>query len=152
MIREKVVVEDFKKIAKENEYFLWHFLMEDQYDTINSIWSIFDEKINPYTKEPEVHQLKTLLSMTDVPYYESYVKDSVDFLINLGLRASDVYMIRNPWPNLPPHRRWYYVPVIVGFKRNRMVYNTNEVGVCYCVEGAVETILKLNPELLSNIE
>ena len=46
MIREKVVVEDFKKIAKENEYFLWHFLMEDQYDTINSIWSIFDEKIN----------------------------------------------------------------------------------------------------------
>ena len=79
MIREKVVVEDFKKIAKENEYFLWHFLMEDQYDTINSIWSIFDEKINPNTKESEVHQLKTLLSMTDVPYYESYVKDSVDF-------------------------------------------------------------------------
>ena len=90
--------------------------------------------------------------MTDVPYYESYVKDSVDFLINLGLRATDVYMIRNPWPNLPPQRRWYYVPVIIGFKRTRMVYNTNEPGVCYCVEGAAETILKLNPEFLSNIE
>ena len=95
---------------------------------------------------------RTLLSMTDVPYYESYVKDSVDFLINLGLRATDVYIIRNPWPNLPAQRRWYYVPVIIGFKRTRMVYNTNEPGVCYCVEGAAETILKLNPEFLSNIE
>jgi hypothetical protein len=152
MIREKASVEDFKKIAKDNEYFLWNFLMEDQYNTINSIWSIFDKKINPYTEEIERNPLDVLLSMTDIPYYESYVKDSVDFLINLGLNAKNIYMLRNPWPNRAPERRWYYVPVLIGFKRTRMVYNTHKYETCYCVEGAAEIIMNLNPELLSNIE
>jgi hypothetical protein len=150
MIRERATVNDFKKIAKENEYFLWHFLMENQHDTVYGIWSFFDEKINPNTNESEHHMVRTLLSMTDVPYYESYVKDSMDFLINLGLNGKDLYILRNPWPHLPPEKRWNYVPLVVGFKRTRMVYNTHRV--CYCVEGMTEIILRLNPELLSNVE
>jgi hypothetical protein len=150
MIRERVTVNDFERIAKENEYFLWHFLMEEQHNSINGIWSFFDEKINPYTNEPEHHMLRTLLSMTDVPYYESYVKDSMDFLINLGLNAKDLYILRNPWPNLAPDKKFYYVPAVIGFKRKRMVYNTQRV--CYCVEGITEIILRLNPELITNIE
>lgn len=150
MIRERVTVNDFERIAKENEYFLWHFLMEEQHNSINGIWSFFDEKINPYTNESEHHMLRTLLSMTDVPYYESYVKDSMDFLINLGLNAKDLYILRNPWPNLAPDKKFYYVPAVIGFKRKRMVYNTQRV--CYCVEGITEIILRLNPELIINIE
>ena len=150
MIRERVTVNDFERIAKENEYFLWHYLMEEQHNSINGIWSFFDEKINPYTNEPEHHMLRTLLSMTDVPYYESYVKDSMDFLINLGLNAKDLYILRNPWPNLAPDKKFYYVPAVIGFKRKRMVYNTQRV--CYCVEGITEIILRLNPELITNIE
>jgi len=150
MIRERVTVNDFERIAKENEYFLWHFLMEEQHNSINGIWSFFDEKINQYTNEPEHHMLRTLLSMTDVPYYESYVKDSMDFLINLGLNAKDLYILRNPWPNLAPDKKFYYVPAVIGFKRKRMVYNTQRV--CYCVEGITEIILRLNPELITNIE
>jgi len=150
MIRERVTVNDFKKIAKENEYFLWHFLMKNQNDTHIGLWSFFDEKINPYTKEPEIHQLKTLLSMTEVPYYESYVKDSMDFLINLGLNGKDLYILRNAWPGNPPKENFHYVPLVIGFKKTRMVYNTHQV--CYCVEGITEIIMKLNPELLSNIE
>ncbi len=124
--------------------------MEEQHNSINGIWSFFDEKINPYTNEPEHHMLRTLLSMTDVPYYESYVKDSMDFLINLGLNAKDLYILRNPWPNLAPDKKFYYVPAVIGFKRKRMVYNTQRV--CYCVEGITEIILRLNPELITNIE
>jgi hypothetical protein len=30
MIRQEVSVKDFYKIAKENEYFLWHFLQKEQ--------------------------------------------------------------------------------------------------------------------------
>jgi len=150
MIRERITVNDFKKIAKENEYFLWHFLMENQTDTHIGLWSFFDEKINSHTKEPEIHQLKTLLSMTDVPYYESYVKDSMDFLINLGLNGKDLYILRNAWHGLPPKKNFHYVPLVIGFKKTRMVYNTHQV--CYCVEGITEIIMKLNPELLSNIE
>ncbi len=150
MIRERAKVEDFKKIAKENEYFLWHFLMENQNNTIQGIWSFFDERINPYTNEPDHHILMTLLSMTDIPYYESYVKDSIDFLINLGLNGKDLYILRNPWPNRPPDRRFHYVPIVVGFKRTGMVHSTHRV--CYCVEGITEIILKLNPELISNVE
>ena len=150
MIRERVTINDFKKIAKENEYFLWHFLMEDQHDTISGLWSFFDERINPYTKETEIHELKTLLSMTDVPYYESYVKDSMDFLINLGLNAKNLYILRNPWPHLPPKKNFHYVPIVIGFKKTRMVYNTHQV--CYCIEGITEIIMNLNPELISNLE
>jgi hypothetical protein len=150
MIRERVTVNDFKKIAKENEYFLWHFLMEEQHQTISGLWSFFEDKINPYSKEPEIHQVRTLLSMTDVPYYESYVKDSMDFLINLGLNAKDLYVLRNPWPQKPPDKRYYYVPAVVGFKRTNMVHNTQRV--CYCIEGITEIIMRLNPELISNIE
>ena len=150
MIREKVTVDDFKKIAKENEYFLWHFTIEKQHETIYGLWSYFEEKINPYTNEPDTHMLKTLLSVTDVPYYESDCKDSIDFLINLGISAKDLYMLRNPWPHLAPDRRFYYCPVVVGFKRTRMVHNTRQV--CYCIEGITEIILKLNPDLISNVE
>jgi hypothetical protein len=150
MIRERVTVNDFEKIAKENEYFLWHFLMEDQHDTISGLWSFFDEKINPYTKEPEINMIKTLLSVTDIPYYESYVKDSMDFLINLGLDAKYLYILRNPWPGRIPNKNFHYVPLVIGFKRKRMVYNTKQV--CYCIEGITKIILELNPELLSNIE
>lgn len=149
MIRERVTVDDFQKIAKENEYFLWHFLIKEQYNTISGLWSFFDEKIHPKKKEPEIHILKTLLSTTSVPYYESYVEDSIDFLINLGLNGKNLYMLRNPWPNLPPNKNFHYVPVVIGFKRTRMVYNTHQV--CYCHEGITEIILKLNPELFSNI-
>jgi hypothetical protein len=150
MVREKNSVENFKKIAKENEYFLWHFLMEDQHESHHALWSLFDEKVNPYTKTPELHSLKILLSMTEIPYYESYVKDSMDFLMNLGLNGKDLYKLRNLNPELAPDRKWYYVPLVVGFKRTRMVHSTHRV--CYCVEGITDIILELNPELILNVE
>jgi hypothetical protein len=124
--------------------------MEDQHDTIHGLWSIFDKKINPHTEVAEPNPLDILLSMTDIPYYESYVKDSVDFLMNIGLNSHDIYMLRNPNPNQPPERKWYYVPLVVGFKRTRMVYSTHRV--CYCIQGVTKIILELNPELLSNVE
>ena len=150
MVREQVKCEDFKRIAKENEYFLWHFLMEDQHNTHYALWSIFDKKINPFSSQEELNPIDSLLSMTDIPYYESNVKDSIDFLIDLGFNGKDLYKLRNPNPGFPPERRWYYVPLVVGFKRNSVVYSTHRV--CYCIEGITDIILKLNPKFLDNVK
>jgi hypothetical protein len=150
MIIEKVTFKDFEKIAKENEYFLWHFLMENQNETKLGLWSVFDKKTNSNTNTIELNSLEILLSMTKIPYFESYTKDSMDFLINLGLNAQDLYGLSNVKNRSTFGKTLHYSPIVIGFKRNRMVYNTHRV--CYCVEGVVEIIMNLNPKLLSNIE
>jgi hypothetical protein len=158
MKREKVVVkvEDFKRIAQENEYFLWHFLMEDQNESPYAMWSIFDNKyINLFDKKyinsiDDIipNPLNMLLSEINVPYFESYTKDSMDFLINLGIDSKILF--QHP-KNLVYHpRKMSYHPIIIGFKRTSEIWNTHKS--CYCVEGITETLLRMNPELLSNIE
>jgi len=44
MIREKVTYKDYFKIARENEYFLWHFLQKDQNEGSLVLSTIIDEK------------------------------------------------------------------------------------------------------------
>jgi hypothetical protein len=155
MIRERVTVNDFKRIAIENEYFLWHFLAKDQHKTNLTMWSIFESRCDSDSdsgcnSDDEFNSMDILLSMTNVPYFESYVEDSVDFLINLGLTGKEVYRLRNFHVGPTPQRKWNYVPVVIGFKRTRMVHNTHRT--CYCADGVTEVLLKLNPELFSNIE
>jgi len=149
MIREKVTVNDFQKITRENEYFLWHFLMEEQQDSLLDLWSIFETKDKHhigYHPLNHFNKLDILLSEVNVPYFESYVKDSMDFLINLGFSSKVLYQPPNDGRPIP--KRWFYQPVVIAFKRTRMITSTHKT--CYCVEGITELILKLNPNLLNN--
>ena len=49
MIREQVKIQDYERIAKDNEYFIWNFITKDDYPF--EIFSFFEE--NSY-----VHTLK----------------------------------------------------------------------------------------------
>jgi hypothetical protein len=148
MIRERVKFQDFERIAKENEYFLWHFLIEEQHDSLLALWSIFEKREPHHLGYQTFNQLDVLLSEVNVPYFESYVKDSMDFLINLGLSAKSLYRHSNKGYRAP--RSWSYQPVVIAFKRTRMINNT--LKTCYCVEGITKIILEMKPELLSHLQ
>ena len=149
MMRQEILIKDFHKIAKENEYFLWHFLQKDQETNSLSIWSIFKENtdVGKDVENPLTH----ILDKINVPYFESYTEDSIDFLIDMGF---DGKLLWNPqkYTDFYTDKKYYFSPIIIGFKRNKIITSTFEKGNCYCTEGIIELIGKLNPEFLINSE
>lgn len=147
MIRQEVSIKDFYKIAKENEYFLWHFLQKEQELTKLSIWSIFKENkvINKSVENSLIH----ILDKINIPYFESYTEDSIDFLIDMGLDGRELWTPKK-YKNQHIDKNLYFNPIVIGFKRNKIITSTFEKGNCYCYEGIIELIGKLNPEFLLN--
>jgi len=147
MIRQEVLIKDFHKIAKENEYFLWHFLQKEQEATRLSMWSIFKENtaINKDVDNALIH----ILDKINIPYFESYTQDSIDFLMDMGLDSKLLWNSNN-FKNLYVDKKYNFRPVIIGFKRTKIITSTFEKGYCYCYEGTIELIGKLNPEFLLN--
>jgi len=145
MIRQEVSTNDFYRIAKENEYFLWHFLQKEQEATRLGIWSIFKEStaVNKNVDNALTH----ILDKINIPYFESYTQDSIDFLMDMGFDGKLLWSSNN-------HKNWYvdkkynFKPIIIGFKRSKIITSTFEEGNCYCYEGVIELIGKLNPEFL----
>ena len=135
MIRKKVTIQDYEKIAKNNEYFIWNFITKDDYPY--EIFSFFEKNV-------DVHPLKEVLKYIKIPYFESYLdKDSVDFLINL---------------ELSPHHLWrkdvegksIFHPLFVGFNKRRKVNSSYDENSCYCKEGLINLIFELNPNFILN--
>jgi hypothetical protein len=138
MVREIVTIEDYQRIAKENEYFLWHFVQKNQQNNSLAMFSIF-------TDEKKENTLLPVIDKIDIPYFESYTEESIDFLINLGLSAS------NLWKTPPSNQKYipqeyYYSPVILTFHKSLFKNSTFET--CYCFEGLIELIGLLNPKFL----
>jgi len=138
MVREIVIIEDYQRIAKENEYFLWHFVQKNQQNNSLAMFSIF-------TDEKKENTLLPVIDKIDIPYFESYTEESIDFLINLGLSAS------NLWKTPPSNQKYipqeyYYSPVILTFHKSLFKNSTFET--CYCFEGLIELIGLLNPKFL----
>jgi hypothetical protein len=128
MIREQVTVEDFNRISQENEYYLWHFVKK-VYTPALEIQPYFDDKTEKY-------KLKTILDMVDIPFFESYTEDSVDFLINLGFSAKKFWSGGKE-----------FSPIMIGFNKNRKVTSTQD-GICYCTEGIIDIVYQLNPKFI----
>ena len=128
MIREQVTVEDFNRISKENEYYLWHFVKKEYVASLE-IQSYFYDKTEKY-------KLKTILDMVDIPFFESYTEDSVDFLINLGFSAKKFWSGGKE-----------FAPIMIGFNKNRKVTSTQD-GICYCTEGIIDIVYQLNPKFI----
>ena len=128
MIREQVTVEDFNRISQENEYYLWHFVKK-VYTPALEIQPYFDDKTEKY-------KLKTILDMVDIPFFESYTEDSVDFLINLGFSAKKFWSGGKE-----------FSPIMIGFNKNRKVTSTKD-GICYCTEGIIDIVYQLNPKFI----
>jgi hypothetical protein len=132
MIREQITVKDYERISKENEYYLWHFVRKN--DTgISVIYSIFED-------DHKENHLKPLLEVFDIPYFESYIEDSLDFLDMLGIPLNTLYLkdIKN------------FNTFILAFKKKRLVTSTLD-GYCMCPEGLTDLIFNLNPEYIEKL-
>lgn len=74
--------------------------------------------------------------MVDIPFFESYTEDSVDFLINLGFSAKKFWLGGKE-----------FAPIMIGFNKNRKVTSTQD-GICYCTEGIIDIVYQLNPKFI----
>jgi hypothetical protein len=139
MTNTQVNHKDFIKIAKEHDYFLWHFLQKNQNENGLVLSSIYD-------KNSDKNQLNILLKEIEIPYYESYAEDSIDFLHELGIPYNNLW---NPNFNFThKNKNTHYHPLVIGFKKFQKIKTTLET--CYCPEGIVKIIKELNPELILN--
>jgi hypothetical protein len=135
MIREMVTVQDFDRISRENEYFIWHFLMNDDFSQ-PTMRSIFSENEKHYRSPNKMIQF---LEIFDVPYFESYANESIDFLDKLGV----------PLEKLRIKTKTDLNPLIISFNHRRLV-NATYNGFCLCPEGLTDLLYNLNPEFIYN--
>jgi hypothetical protein len=133
MIREQVTIEDYERISRENEYYLWHFVRKDSTGPV-MIFSYFEEE-----HHFRGHQLKGILDKIDIPYFESYLEDSYDFIINLGISAKHLWI---------PETKEFNT-IMMAFNKRRKVTSTFE-GHCMCMEGILDMIYILNPQYILN--
>ena len=138
MIREKVTCGDYFKLAKENEFFLWHFVQKKQNENSLVLSSIFDG-------EKETNQMPLVLDNVDIPYFESYTEDCMDFLIGLGLNYKHLYQNKSR----DVLREFKFSPVIIGFKKFTKISST--FNYCYCIDGVISVLNDLNPKFIEQL-
>ena len=138
MIREKVTCGDYFKLAKENEFFLWHFVQKKQNEGTLVLSTILEE-----TKE--TNQLPLILDNIDIPYFESYTEDSIDFLLGLGLKYETLYQNKKSY--IP--RNFKFSPVIIGFKKFTKISST--FNYCYCADGVISVLNDLHPKFIEQL-
>jgi hypothetical protein len=133
MIREQITVEDYHRISKENEYYLWHFVRKNDTGPLPLIHTIFGD-------DSKINHLKPLLEIFDIPYYESYIEDSLNFLDVLGVPLNFLYIkdVKK------------FDTFILSFNKKRMV-NATFYGYCMCTEGITDLIYNLNPEFIEKL-
>ena len=135
MIRESVTIQDYERIAKDNEYFIWNFIIRGNYPL--EITSFFEENEHG-------HPLREILSYINIPYFESYHdKDSIDFLMNLNIDASKLFRKDGSQDSI-------FYPIFVGFNKRRKVNSSFDDGSCYCKEGLIDLIFQLDPKFVLN--
>jgi hypothetical protein len=141
MERKIITVNDFQNVARNNEYFLWHFIQKKQKESSLGIYSYFDKR------EGEENKIKEIMDLVNIPYFESYTEDSIDFLNGLGIPYGRLWSPKNMTPN-SFHKT--FNPIIIGFKKFNKIKTTQDI--CYCVEGVLEIISELNPEFLLSVD
>lgn len=136
MVREFITSNDFQRVAKENEFFLWHFLQKKQHENLLVLSPIL-------VQGREDNELKIILDLVDIPYFESYTEDNIDFLNNLGYPYKNLWR-PSPPNNLPTTKEFFFSPIIIGFKKHKNVLSTFET--CYCPDGLIRIIDNLDPK------
>jgi hypothetical protein len=138
VVREKfeiTPVSEFYNIAKDGGVFFWNFIIDNQQKTPVSLDPLIIEK--PMSSRG--HQLRSLVIDYDIRIYESYTKDSIDFLMGFGFNSENIWYKKK--------RR--FKPLFLAFNGLKYVRGipSNEV-TCYCLNGVVETIILTDPTLL----
>lgn len=138
-----VTIDKFSEIARNNEFFLWHFLKKNQEKGILSLFSYSE------TKEGIDNKIKEIIDLIGIPYFESYTEDCMDFLHDVGGFEYKQLWNNEDSPILTANKNERFNPVIIGFKKFNKVSDTFKK--CYCVDGLLEVIADLNPEFLLKI-
>ena len=86
MVREQILVQDFEKISRKYDYYLWNFVWKGE-GMCHSMRTIFDESSEDIESS---NHLKYFLEVFDIPYFESYIQDSMDFLDVLGVPLNNL--------------------------------------------------------------
>jgi len=131
-------ISEFDEIAKREEIFFWHFIAEENQQMPTTIKPIYGEK------NPETNILLEYQKMFGIKIYESYTKDSYDFLINQGFKSRFLYTVKNTW-----------LPEFLGFKKGLLIDATHLFRKCYCPSGILEVIRNTDPktfELVLGVE
>ena len=138
MEKKITTINNFYDVARNNDYFLWHFLQKNQEKGMLSLFSYSE------TREEVDNKMKEIIDMVGIPYFESYTEDSMDFLHDVG-----GYDYNRLWNRKAPTHDVSFNPVVIGFKRLNKVSDT--LTKCYCVDGVLEIISELNPEFLLSV-
>lgn len=139
--REKVTVKDFYQISKQNEFFVWHFLRENQCSERLELCSYFEEK------KDASHTTKFLLDRIPVPYFESYTEESIDFLLDMGV-PERFFRRKIEEHEFNGNKLSRFSPLFFTFNFRKMV-GCSMYG-CYCSEYLLEQIMNLNPNFILN--
>ena len=127
-----ISLNDFEKISNDNEFWVWHLI-----DSIDNPLL----EIQPLSKQIDrFHALETIINKTQIPYFETVIYDAMDFLLYLD--NTILQKLKTKKPNRMG-------TALLGFNHSRFVYST--LHYCYCPEGVLEVIAKLNPEYLTNL-
>lgn len=127
-------ISEFNEIAKRDEYFFWHFIPEEKHYAPTRIQAMFG------AKDPDTNILIQYRDLFGIKIYESYTKDSYDFLINLGYSSKHLFSTKNHW-----------LPEFVGFKKGLLIDATHLKRKCYCPEGILEVIRNTNPNTFESV-
>ena len=135
MDRKIITIKDFRDVARNNEYFLWHFLQKEQYknstmDASITMYSYFDNREN------EINYIKTIVDQLEIPYYESYTEDSIDFIHGLGYQYNRLW--NPPKTKVVINSNFLFNPVLVVFKISNNV--SSSLVSCFCTDGVLEVI------------
>jgi len=144
MVERKIVkASNFHQIARNNEYFIWHFLQKNQTKNQTTLFSYFDE-VSTDKQDYIIHTLKYILDGIQIPYFESYTEESIDFLMGMGFNSKYLYKV----PKHPTKKEFYFSPIFIGFNRFKVIGSSLEK--CYCDETLVDLIMKMNPNFILN--
>ena len=123
---------DFHKISKKHKHWLWHLTDTNVGEFLH---------IQSLSKKMDFHFLNEIVNRTKIPIYETNIYD----VINTVLYTDDIILQK-----LKRKKNKEIGPVVLGYNHNRFVYST--LHNCYCPEGVLEIIAKLNIEFLLNYD
>lgn len=129
----KLSLGDFLKISRENEYWLWH-IVGKKYEEFSDIQPLS----GPPAITTKFHTFREIMEKVPVPVFETGIDEAIDYLMYLD--NTILQKIK---------KKHFDGPVILGYNYSRFVYST--LHFCYCDEGVLEVISKLNPNLLSGL-
>ena len=128
-------ISEFKEIAKRDEVFFWHFIPGKEDAQPTTIQPMYGDE------NPEENILIHYRDLFGIKIYESYTKDSYDFLINMGYNSKQFYYEKG--------RNW--LPEFLGFKKGLLIDATHLKNKCFCPSGVLEVIRNTDPKTFESV-